>query len=137
VGNPLLWATTTLVVGGTLGAVVWFGVRQVMNAGEKFSTYGRALEGSLPLLLGYVGFLLPWVLTRRDPYIYHYLPAYALGVILVGGWLDVVLTLWRRRGLFFLAGITAVSGYFAPVWAPLPLRSAGVEARLFMEGWRK
>ncbi len=80
--------------------------------------------------------LCPWIFTDRDPYIYHYLPSYAVALVLVAG---LMMWLYRRQRVLGLAGlllIANVSIYYAPVWGQLPLTRDGYRDRLFMRSWR-
>jgi dolichyl-phosphate-mannose--protein O-mannosyl transferase len=90
----------------------------------------------LVLLAGWVAFLAPWVLTRRDPYIYHYLPAYAFGVLLLAGYLEFALQRRPKWTEGLLVAILVVSLVYLPVWIGLGLDKTGLEARLFPLSWR-
>jgi len=155
-GNPLVWWATSATVLGLLGLVCWKGVRQTLakptaveptvteptateptaTAIERSSFLDRHGRAVIFLLTGFLAFLAPWMLTRRDPYIYHYLPCYAYGVILLGGLLAWLAERQRRFVLLALCSVLVVSAFYAPVWARLPTTNTGVRARLFLESWR-
>jgi dolichyl-phosphate-mannose--protein O-mannosyl transferase len=137
-GNPVLWWAGTLAVAAaaaSLGARILQRLRGQGSSDAKgfFASHQRAATA----LLGFwVLPLLPWVLTRRDSYIYHYLPSYAFALILLAGfgaWL------YERRSTLVLAALIVVaelSVFYAPVWGQLPLSQTAYEQRLFLERWR-
>jgi dolichyl-phosphate-mannose--protein O-mannosyl transferase len=95
--------------------------------------HGRAV---VLAIAGAAAFVSPWVLTHRDSYIYHFLPAYAVLLVLLGGYVG---TLWPARPravLAYLAVVTVVAGWYAPVWSFLPLSRQSYEQRLPLENWR-
>jgi dolichyl-phosphate-mannose--protein O-mannosyl transferase len=136
-GNPLLWWASVAALAGCAFALL----RQTLakRKGVSFTQHPFVVQhgsSTLALLGLWVLPLLPWVLTRRDSYIYHYLPCYAFAVILVAGFLA---WLYRRSavyGLLALMAIAEVSVYYAPVWGDLPLSQAAFEQRLFLKSWR-
>ncbi len=141
-GNPFTWYVTSLAVVGSLGGVAWYGVRHTVAQRRAHATpEGTGLWsthgfGILLLLVGWLSFLSPWVLTRRDPYIYHYLPCYALGVILLAGIVSWVAERRKRLALIFLLVALDVGAFYSPVWSRIPLTQEGLEARLWMRSWR-
>jgi len=80
--------------------------------------------------------VVPWIVSKRDSYMYHYLPAYVFGVTLVGGTIARLYAKWRFVGLLTLLVLSEISVYYAPVWAERPISRAGFERRLFVESWR-
>jgi dolichyl-phosphate-mannose--protein O-mannosyl transferase len=134
-GNPLLWwsCTVALVVG--LLASVTAAVRAV-RAGSMGIRLGRGLRATFVLLAFALSMLLPWIIGKRDSYIYHYLPTYGCLLVLVAG---VVTAAYRQRrvvALGYTAVVFLVTVFYAPVWGQLPLDRAGFEARLFIPRWR-
>jgi dolichyl-phosphate-mannose-protein mannosyltransferase len=152
-GNPLLWWSTALVVLWTLvgllksATTTLYGLTKARNAAARGTD---ELPGSIdlrnlpatgawaPLLLVafFLGFLSPWVLTGRDSYIYHYLPCYSFGLILLAG---AVARLFRRAPRATLSAVllvALVSVFYAPVWAQLPLSEDAYAWRLFVAAWR-
>jgi dolichyl-phosphate-mannose--protein O-mannosyl transferase len=87
-----------------------------------------ALGGLLPLV--------PWIVSRRDSYIYHYLPAYGFGVALVAGKIARALTDRKRLGLVGVGAITLCSWWVSPVNAEIPVSRTGYELRLWLPAWR-
>lgn len=140
-GNPLVWWATTLGSWGSVALLGWFGLRPLAERAEAppgalatlWAFHGRAL---VLLLSAWFAYLTPWILTRRDAYIYHYLPAYAFGVILLAGLLEWLSRQRPRVVLIALSSVLVASAFYAPVWARLPTTNTGVRARLFLESWR-
>jgi dolichyl-phosphate-mannose--protein O-mannosyl transferase len=143
-GNLALWWGGELaVLGCTLGLGRRWWRRRRPPRGEAaeadtgsagfLGEHGRAAGW---LLLCWVSMLATWILTRRDSYIYHYLPSYGFALVLLAGWLA---HLYQRRRLAALAALllaAEVAVLYAPVWAQLPLTRAAWQARLFVPGWR-
>jgi dolichyl-phosphate-mannose--protein O-mannosyl transferase len=102
-------------------------------AGDFLDEHGRA---TLLVLSTALAFLAPWILTRRDSYIYHFLPSYAVLVLLLGGFLDWWQTRRPSQVLHFLLVVLLVAAFYAPVWSFLPLDPRGVSYRLFLGSWR-
>jgi dolichyl-phosphate-mannose-protein mannosyltransferase len=129
IGNLATWwgaVGVALVVG-------WTTLRRGIAKTFAEKKHGRA---TLLTLLTALAFLAPWVLTRRDSYIYHYLPIYAALVVLLAGWLA---ELWRERPnhvLAFVLLVLAVALFYAPVWSFFKLKIAYVEYRLPFASWR-
>ncbi len=141
-GNPFTWYASSLAVIGSLGGLAWFGVRHTLAQRRRgaeesgtglWATHGFGL---LVLLVGWLAFLSPWVLTRRDPYIYHYLPCYALAVVLLAGVVSWVAERRQRLALVFVLLALDVAAFYTPVWARIPVTQEGLEARLFLRSWR-
>jgi dolichyl-phosphate-mannose--protein O-mannosyl transferase len=80
--------------------------------------------------------IAPWMFAKRDSYMYHYLPAYGFGVVLVAGLLATTYARRRTVGLIALLIISEVSFYYAPVWDELPISRQGFQRRLFAATWK-
>lgn len=141
-GNPLLWWSATVLLAATAVSSVWKGavwVRSRTGAGlpDPFGGFFRdqARPAALLLLLWLLP-LLPWILTRRDSYIYHYLSCYGFGLLLVAG---LIAWVYERRAVWGLAAllvVAEVSAFYGPVWGQQPLTRESMEQRLFLEKWR-
>lgn len=142
IGNPLLWWMVDLAVLITAVALAkaafdWMRARRLPSWKQDLRSLLGTQRGRRAVLLG--GWFLPifpWIVTHRDSYIYHYLPAYAFGVVLVAVLLDRVYCGFRKTGLGLLLAIAVVTAYYAPIWGQLPITPAGVEHRLFVSSWR-
>jgi dolichyl-phosphate-mannose-protein mannosyltransferase len=137
-GNVLLWASGSLLVLATPLVAIGLAVRARFRARRAARVpldpfFARALL----LALGWLALLLPWMLGRgKYTFSYHYLPSYGFALVLVGG---AVARLERRHvaaGLAFVAAVTAISLYFAPVWMELSLPDAVANRRLIFVPWR-
>lgn len=140
-GNPLLWwagSVSILATLGALSAVSAQRVRAFVRArATPLQTIG-ALDGAeLWCLALWALPVLPWVLSRRDSYIYHYLPAYGFAVVLVAGKLARLIDQRRRLGWLGLGAVTLCAWWVSPVNAELPVTRAGYEARLWLPAWRR
>lgn len=141
-GNPLLWwASATCVIASIVWATRAWGrrllerflprLRSSEQSGAEPTLEADMLIPSSWLLVAHASAMAPWVLTERDSYVYHYLPSYAFGLILLAGWAG-----WlyrqaesRRIVLAVLGVVVVVSGYYAPVWAQLPVSKQAFAAR--------
>jgi dolichyl-phosphate-mannose--protein O-mannosyl transferase len=139
-GNPLLWWSSAVVVAGTLGSALLQGGRALLGAGgpshEVVTGFLRSRWPSILPLAGFLGFLSPWVLTSRDSYIYHYLPSYGFGLVLLAGAAAHVGQRFPRALLLAALLVGEVSVFYAPVWAQLPLSADSLVLRLFLPTWR-
>jgi len=104
VGNPIIWLTALFAVLFTVFAIAWKKMRQNLR------------PVIYVLLFGYFANLLPFVLIKRDSFLYHYLPALIFADLLAAFWLE---KLWHYNkkillsllilillGFFFLAPLT-------------------------------
>jgi dolichyl-phosphate-mannose--protein O-mannosyl transferase len=76
------------------------------------------------------------MITPRDSYIYHYLPSYGLGLVLLAGFVSWVYERRAWLGLLAVLVVGEVSVFYAPVWAQLPITQTALEQRLFLRRWR-
>lgn len=126
IGNPILWWSSTLAVVLSLGEVV----RRKVIAGKPVADHPL-----VPVLLGYVALLLPWVASTRVSFIYHYLPSYAFALLALVYWLC---RLWKYRPwtvVAFAACVLATALFFLPMVMALPLSPEGLRQRGWLEPW--
>lgn len=140
-GNPLLWWGSVLVVVTSAWWLVSNGIPEVVSAvrarspGRRWSSEGgevsRLAIGTFWLLAAHVSALTPWILTSRDSYIYHYLPSYAFGLVLLAGWVAHAYAQARFRWLVLvgLVVVVNVSAFYLPLWAQLPISQSALEQR--------
>lgn len=138
-GNLVIWWGSELVI---VGAILTFlkrprelldAVRERAPALGFFGTHARAVAW---LLLLWVLPILPWTVTRRDSYVYHYLPAYGFGVVLFAG---ATAWLFRTRpwlGWLVLGLVAAVFAIYVPIWTQMPISRETWRTLLFLEMWR-
>jgi dolichyl-phosphate-mannose-protein mannosyltransferase len=136
-GNPLLWWAASLALAGS---VIAFGAAllQMAKARSKGLAERLRMLDRAEFWLALFWFLpvLPWMLYRRDSYIYHYLPAYGFAVVLVAGALARLLearprAAWAGIGLIVLASL-----WVSPVWVEAPVSHTGYALRVWFPGWR-
>lgn len=120
-GNPLLWACCSASVLGLTGAVTWRGLAPTLNAGKfRIRSLWLPARSLVYLLTAYWACLAPWILTRRDSYIYHYLPSHLFAIVLVSGLCGSLYRARRDWALGFAAAVILVSAQHAARWAGLP-----------------
>ena len=128
IGNPILWWSSTLAVIVSLLEIVRRLVLRKWVADDPL----------VPIVLGYVFLLLPWVPGTRIPYIYNYLPSYAFALLALVYWMCV---LWRRRpvGPWVVVAFTtcAVAAFlfFVPMANGFPMTYEGMQWRVWLDSW--
>ena len=127
-GNPVLWYGSTLAV-----------VAGIVEAARRLVARKPIADDPLvPILLGYVFLLLPWIPGTRIPYIYNYLPSYAFALMALVYWL---VRLWRRPPwgpwvvVAFTALALAATIFFLPLAMGLPLSPEAMQRRVWMDSW--
>lgn len=140
-GNPLLWwgasasvlaAASHLVVAGSAA------VRARSLAALRTGDRSCRLDPNVLWAFGcWLLPVVPWILTRRDSYVYHYLPAYGFAVLLFSGHVARALERRPRSALLAVGAITALSVWMTPVWCEMPISRTGYELRLWFPGWRR
>ncbi len=140
-GNPLLWWGASLSVlvalAGLLSALSQR-ARAVLRARPTpLGTIGSLDSAELWCLLLWALPVVPWIVSRRDSYIYHYLPAYGFGVALIAGKIARALADRKRLGLVGVGAITICSWWVSPVSAEIAVSRTGYELRLWLPAWRR
>ena len=121
-GNPLLYWPMVVAVGWV--AVDWWGRRPAPLA---------------ILAIGFFGQWLPWALSPRGTFVYHFLPAVPLGcialaVVLWGAWQRGA---WQRGvAVAYGVAVVAVFVWFYPLYTAWPLTPQDVAARMWLPSWR-
>ncbi len=121
-GNPLLY--WPMVV-----AVAWVAI----------DWWGRKPAALLVLLIGFFGQFLPWALSPRGTFIYHFMPSVPLGCLALA---IIVVDGWRLGGIrrlaaaAYIVAVVATFAYFYPLYTAMPLDAAQVNARMWLPSWR-
>ena len=128
IGNPLIWWSSTLAV-----------VAGVFELWRRFVIGRPTLDHPLvPIVLGYVSLMLPWVPGTRIPYIYNYLPIYPFAILALVYWLC---RLWRYRSwgtwtvVAFAACTVAAALYFLPITTALPTSHEDLRQHIWLGSW--
>jgi dolichyl-phosphate-mannose-protein mannosyltransferase len=131
-GNLVLWwladvmfLAMTII---SIGAFVRLVARKVLPS--------RRVHSMCLVFAFAVAMLLPWVFGKRDSYIYHYLPSYALLLVLAAAGTSLAYKRYRLATLVLVTVAAMVTVFYAPVWAELRLSPAGFRTRLFLSIWR-
>lgn len=142
IGSPFLWWSVTLAVFATACA----SALRLVPASRRFldeRVWGTADEKALSFkavvfaLACWVSPLLPWILTKRDSYMYHYLPSYAFGLVLLAGVFAWIFQRWRVFAWVLVLTACIVSIYFIPVSSKIPLTHRQLDRRLVFDEWRQ
>jgi dolichyl-phosphate-mannose--protein O-mannosyl transferase len=128
IGNPVLWYGSTLAV-----------VAGIVEAARRLVARKPIADDPLvPIVLGYVSLLLPWIPGTRIPYIYNYLPSYAFALMALIYWL---VRFWGRRpwGPWVVVAFTALALastlYFVPLAAGLPISADFLQQHIWLDSW--
>ncbi|PZR08641.1 MAG: hypothetical protein DI536_24365 [Archangium gephyra] len=140
-GNLAVWWPAMVLAASLTGLVAWRGVGATLQAREGASWGPGAFldaHGREVLLLGAGAllFVAPWMLSRRDSYIYHFLPAYLFFTVLLGAYVGWVARTRRSAALVFVAVVLVVLAFYAPAWSFGLITDAGFDARFVLPGWR-
>ena len=128
VGNPVVWWSSTCAVAAG-----------IFELWRRFVTSRPILDHPLmPIVLGYVCLMLPWMPGTRIPYLYNYLPIYPFAILALVYWLS---RLWRYRTwgawavVAFAAGAVVVAVYFLPMTAALPMSHESLRQHIWLGSW--
>jgi dolichyl-phosphate-mannose--protein O-mannosyl transferase len=92
----------------------------------------------IPIVLGYVFLLAPWVAGTRIPYIYNYLPIYPFAILALVYWLCKVWNL-ARWGPWVVVGFTAcavaLTVFFLPLVLAIPMNEDDLMRRVWIDYW--
>jgi dolichyl-phosphate-mannose--protein O-mannosyl transferase len=101
--------------------------------------WGRNPVGLTILLLGFFGQWLPWALSPRGTFIYHFLPAVpfgclAIAVLMISGWQAGG---WRRIAVSaYGVAVVVIFAWFYPMYTAMPLTAEQVAAHVWLPSWR-
>lgn len=122
--NPILaW--------GGLGAMVWLLYRVVVERGQRLE-YGL-------VVLSYLAVWVPWLVSPRIMFFFHYTPAMPFLAIGVA----IFLAQWWRKGevaqglvISFIGLTVAAFIFFLPLWIGLPVPHENLNQYFWVSGWR-
>ncbi len=136
VGNPLLWvaADVSLLALPVLGAAVALSVRARERWKQVFDV--RSSKALAILAVSWVSMMLLWFSGRITTYWYHYLTPWGLAIILIAGVFARLDRRFPKAVLIFVLLVLAISIYFAPVWAEIPITASAAYRRLIFPLWR-
>jgi dolichyl-phosphate-mannose-protein mannosyltransferase len=128
IGNPLIWWFGTLAV-----------VAGIFDVARKaMSRRLSADDPMIPMVLGYVCMLAPWLPGTRIPYLYNYLPIYPFAMLALAYWLC---KLWNARQwgrwavVAFAVCAVALTVYFLPLAIALPISEDALMNRVWTDYW--
>ena len=121
-GNPALYLPMALAVSWV--AVDW---------------WGRKSNALWILVIGFFGQWLPWALSPRGTFVYHFLPAVpfgcvALAVLVAAGWRRG--GIWRWTAVVYVVTVGALYLWFYPLNTAAVLTDDQVAQRLWLPSWR-
>jgi dolichyl-phosphate-mannose--protein O-mannosyl transferase len=121
-GNPALYLPMTL-------AVAWASV----------DWWGRRSAALWILVIGFFGQWLPWALSPRGTFVYHFLPAVpfgciALAVLVAAGWKRGGIRRWGAVAYVLL--VAALFLWFYPLSTAAILTDGQLSQRLWLPSWR-
>ena len=128
IGNPLIWWSGTLAVFAGIFEITRKAIAKKLSADDPI----------IPIVLGYVFLLLPWVPGTRIPYLYNYLPAYPFAILALVYWLC---RLWGHRPwgawvvVAFAACAVVLALYFLPLAMGLPTGYENLQQHIWFESW--
>jgi dolichyl-phosphate-mannose-protein mannosyltransferase len=130
-GNPLVWLISLLGVVGGISLVIADILCRILPAGQRKWLY--------IFVALYAAYMVPMMFIQRVMYLYHYLPALLLGVILFGLVLERAssLSLNTKRDILIAVFILviAVFWFYKPLTYYEPLTAAQFQQRNIWPAW--
>ena len=128
-GNPLIFW-------GGLAALIYALTQLVKNLIQRRSTIYKPLT---VLLVGYLAFLLPWALSPRIMFLYHYLPSIPFMVILLAWALTKLYSsgnLGKKTSLLIISCSLLIFMFFFPHLTALPVSRDWVNNFFWFSTWK-
>jgi dolichyl-phosphate-mannose-protein mannosyltransferase len=128
IGNPLIWWSSSLALLVSIFEIARKALAKKLSADDPI----------IPIVLGYVFLLAPWVAGTRIPYIYNYLPVYPFAILALVYWLCKVWTR-PRWGPWVVVGFTAcavaMTVFFLPLVLAIPISEDDLMRRVWIDYW--
>lgn len=136
IGNPLLWITADMCLVGLPVAGAAWALRTRWR--ERWRPWFDSDANKALAILGvaWLSMMLLWISGRIVTYWYHYLTPWGIALTLLGGVISRLDRRFPKGVLVFLILVLAISIYFAPVWAEIPISTSAAHRRLIFPLWR-
>lgn len=133
-GNVALWWGADLAILATIVGLVLRWLRPARFEGTPVGAHARAAAW---LLVAWASPLVPWMVTDRDSYLYHYLPSWPFAVVLTAGWAAWLYRSRPRVAVTLLALVAVVFCLHAPHAGGFVVDKDLRDLLLFWPGWEK
>jgi dolichyl-phosphate-mannose-protein mannosyltransferase len=141
VGNPLLFWIGDVSIFVSLGYSAYLLKKLIKNRGEKNKKIKTKLLRLAYFLFAYFAVWLPWQLSPRIMFFYHYLPAVPLLSINLAFWLNKLFNhkkYGKNFAIIILVGIAVAFIAWYPHWIGLQVPTELKDGLYFaVEGWRQ
>lgn len=120
IGNPLLWWSSIVVI----PLLIW----------GTFKKY----QNNLPILAGFLIFLLFWAPFGRVLFFYHALPSFVFLTLGIAWWLERLIIKYSYGKYFaaaYFIALLVLFIFFLPIWLGIPISSAQFYHRIWLKGW--
>jgi dolichyl-phosphate-mannose--protein O-mannosyl transferase len=132
IGNLLLWFGTTASIILALVALV----RAVFRRLRSQMTIAAEHRRDALALVGMAALMVPFIVTHRQSYIFHYFGAYGVGLGLLASRLVSIEKRWPLCALGFLVAAAGVSMLYLPLWTGTVQTTHAFLLRLPFPSWR-
>jgi dolichyl-phosphate-mannose--protein O-mannosyl transferase len=131
-GNPVIWWGGVIAI----AYVTVLCIKYVVLSMKKRYIIHNSLYSILLLSLGYFGFFLPWALSPRIMFLYHYLPSIPFMCLALGYGLDKIWYDHKYLSIFYLLFSIFVFFYFYPHLSALPVPKWWTDQYFWFKSWR-
>ncbi len=128
---------------GMAGYIYALGNPLIFWAGIIAVSYlvGKYLDERNPklliILLGYLIFWVPWILSPRILFLYHYLPAIPFLTIAIGIALaDLYKTKYKYAAILVILMFVLMFAFMYPISSGLPIRIEAIDKFMILKSWR-
>ena len=144
-GNPIIWWAGLVGIVYAISRFLRSIIESIFNKSFQIKFLFTSLlqkDQLLPLaivLVGYFGMFLPWALSPRIMFLYHYLPSVPFLCLALAYGLYRFKS-WHKIGLYittaYLTLVVLVFIYFYPHWSALPLPQSWVNGYYWLPSWK-